>query len=305
MPALFLSYRRADSAAWCTRLGGHLNLRFGEDIVFRDVDDLAPGVRWHREIDAALRGARVVLVLIGPKWFAPRQRARLADPRDVLRREIAAALASPRRKVIPVLLGGARLPDAAALPRPLRPLLEWQACPLRDAHWRSDVATLVERLRQLVPALRRLTLAQVHAELWQQQERYFELLDAAPARALAQARRTLRTLDRVCPRHPQDVDLQLTRGYSHKNVAQALQRLGHDTEAGAALDAAERTFRTALAERPADAGAWNGLGSVLALRGRLREALRCVDKALKLAPGYPAALHDRAQLLARLGRPRA
>ncbi len=302
MPALFLSYRRADSAAWCARLGEHLNLRFGADLVFRDVDDLAPGMRWQREIEAALRGTQVVLVLIGPKWFAPRQRARLADPRDVLRREIAAALASPRRKVIPVLVGGARLPAAEALPRPLRSLLAWQACPLRDAHWRRDVTVLVERLRELVPALRRGTLAEIHTELWQQQERYFALLDATPARALAQAQRTLRLLDRVCPRHPQDGDLQLTRGYSHKNVAQALQRLGRGDEAGAALDTAERTFRTALAERPADAGAWNGLGSVLALRGRLREALRCVDKALKLQPDYPAAQADRAQLLAALGR---
>ena len=62
----------------------------------------------------------MVLVLIGPKWFSAGQRSRLADPKGVLRGEIAAALRSPRRKVVPVLLGGAVMPDAtevAANPR--------------------------------------------------------------------------------------------------------------------------------------------------------------------------------------------
>ncbi len=303
MPALFLSYRRADSAAWCERLSDHLSLRFGDDIVFRDVDDLQPGMRWRREIDSALRGAVVVMVLIGPQWFAARQRRRLADPKDVLRQEIAIALSSPRRKVVPVLLGGASLPDSAALPVPLRPLCEWQACTLRDRQWRRDVEALVERLRQLVPGLGRLTLAQIHQRLQGEQQRYFDLLDGGdPRRALALARATMRTLNRVCPRHPQDSDLQLTRGYCHKNIAMALQRLGRGGEADLALKEAERTFRTAVVERPGDADAWNGLGSVAALRDQPKQALRYVDKALKLAPAYPAALEDRRQLLAALGR---
>jgi hypothetical protein len=302
MPAVFLSYRRADSAAWCKRLSDHLSLRFGDDIVFRDVDDLQPGMRWRREIDAALRGAVVVLVLIGPQWFAVRQRRRLADPKDVLRQEIATALSSPRRKVVPVLLGGASLPDSAVMPAPLRPLCEWQACALRDRQWRRDVEALVERLRQLVPGLGRLTLAQIHQQLLAEQERYFDLLGVDPRRALGLARTTMRRLNRVCPRYPQDADLQLTRGYCHKNIAMALQRLGRGDEADLALEQADRTFRTTAVERPDDAGAWNGLGSVAALRGQLKQALRYVDKALQLVPAYPAALEDRRQLLAALGR---
>jgi tetratricopeptide (TPR) repeat protein len=220
----------------------------------------------------------------------------------VLRQEIATALSSPRRKVVPVLLGGASLPDSAALPVPLRPLCEWQACTLRDRQWRRDVEVLVERLRQLVPGPGRLTLAQIHQRLQGEQQRYFDLLDADPRRALALARATMRMLNRVCPQHPQDSDLQLTRGYCHKNIGMVLQRLGRGGEADLALKEAERTFRTAVVERPGDAGAWNGLGSLAALRGQLKQALRYVDKALKLAPAYPAALEDRRQLLAALGR---
>ena len=294
MPTLFLSYRRADSAAWCERLSDHLSLRFGDDIVFRDVDDLQPGMRWRREIDSALRGAVVVLVLIGPQWFAARQRRRLADPKDVLRQEIATALSSPRRKVVPVLLGGASLPDSAALPVPLRPLCEWQACTLRDRQWRRDVEVLVERLRQLVPGLGRLTLAQIHQRLQGEQQRYFDLLDADPRRALALARATMRMLNRVCPRHPQDSDLQLTRGYCHKNIGMVLQRLGRGGEADLALKEAERTFRTAVVERPGDAGAWNGLGSVAALRGQLKQALRLRGQGTQAGTGLPSSAGGQA-----------
>lgn len=300
MTGLFISYRRRDSSRWCARLADHLALRFGDELVFRDVDDLEPGMRWPAELDRALRGAEVVLVLIGPTWLSRRERLRLRDPRDVLRREIVTALQGRRRKVIPVLVGGASVPGAEELPAALRPLLEWQACALEDRTWRRDVERLVERLRELLPEVAH-ALDELKADLQRQQEAYFAVLDAAPARALARARATLRTLNRVCPRHPRDAELQLQRGYTDKNVAMALQRLGQGEEAARALDGAERTFRTAIAERPDDAGAWNGLGSVEAVRGHLAVALRHVRKALKLQPAYPAARQDEAQLVAALG----
>ena len=62
------------------------------------------------------------------------------------------------------------------------------------------------------------------------------------------------------------------------------------------------TFSTATQERPADAGAWNGMGSVCMVRGQLKAALRYVDKALQRVPDYPAALHDKAALLPLLAR---
>jgi hypothetical protein len=302
MAGVFISYRRADSLAWCDRLSGHLALRFGDDLVFRDLDDLKPGVRWRREIDASLGGAEVVLVMIGPRWFSKLQRRRLLDPGDVLRQEVARALRGPRRKVIPLLVGGAKMPHRADLPAPLRPLCEWQACMLRDRGWRLDVEKLVERLRELIPALGRGTIERIYQELTDDQMRYFAALDGNAAKALKIARDTLRKLNRVCPRHPQDVWLQLTRGYTHKNVAQALVRLGRDLEAADALDLAESTFATAVAERPRDAGAWNGLGSVEAVRGNLRKALKYVNKALAIQPDYPEAQQDRAGILAALGR---
>ena len=174
---------------------------------------------------------------------------------------------------------------------------------LEDA-WRGGIPVegLVERLRELVPALSSGSLEEMKAEIRADQEAYFAVLVERPARALDIARATLRKLDRVCPRHPQDAELQFHRGYTHKNVAQALVRLGRPDEAGSALAVAERTFRTAVAGRTRDAGAWNGLGSVAAVRGEYRAALKLVRKALKLEPNYPAAREDERSLLEALGR---
>lgn len=100
--------------------------------------------------------------------------------------------------------------------------------------------------------------------------------------------------------HPQETELQPVRGYTHKNIAMAWQRLGRQDAAQQPLDEAWRTFATATRERPGDAGAWNGMGSVALLRERPKEALRHIDKALALIPNYPAALHDHGLVLAAL-----
>jgi tetratricopeptide (TPR) repeat protein len=82
----------------------------------------------------------------------------------------------------------------------------------------------------------------------------------------------------------------------------ALLRLKRYQEAESALNQGESIFRTMIDERPRDAGAWNGLGSVEAVRGNYEEAHEYIDKALKIHPDYPAARQDREQILVSLGR---
>ncbi len=153
MPGFFVSYRREDSAGFAGRLSDALERCFGADSVFRDVDDIAPGADFETAIDHGLKQVRAVLVVIGPGWLdaSVDGQRRLEREEDFVRREIEHALASGK-PVIPVLVGGAVMPPATALPPSLRALSAKQASVLRDASWTADLATLEEALSGTVVA---------------------------------------------------------------------------------------------------------------------------------------------------------
>jgi hypothetical protein len=144
MAAVFISYRRDDSAGYAGRLHEELEERLGPDHVFRDVDTLQPGQDFVDAIEARLRECRVCLALIGRGWLARDDAGhrRLDRPDDYVRAEITAALARAEVLVVPVLVGGAVLPGAEQLPEPLRALARRQAIVLRDDTWEGDVDRL-------------------------------------------------------------------------------------------------------------------------------------------------------------------
>jgi tetratricopeptide (TPR) repeat protein len=305
MAGVFLSYRRKDSGPWTARLHERLALRFGEDLVWRDVDDIRVGRDYLSQIRAGVKAAAAVLVVIGPRWLTGRA-DRLHNRGDVLRREIEWAL-SGRAKVIPVLVGDGHMPDSAALPASIATLRDQQAQAVRDGSWDADCTALLEGLRGILRSTRRpVPLHSLHRKLVERESRYFELLPADPGAALALATATLHLLDEQAPLYPQDAFLQNCRGYAHKNVAMALRDVARPRErarqVNAALDRAAAVFgaiHTEAAERLAEA--LNGLGSVEVVRGRYREGLARIDAALALVPDYPAALQDRALVLRLLG----
>ena len=301
MAGVFISYRRTDSGGWAGRLFDHLSLRFGKDLVFQDFDDIKPGENFLEVIRKGIKTCDVTLVLIGPNWLKNAEgRRRLDDPQDVLRMEISEALKGDRI-IIPVLLGKAGMPAPEDLPDPVKALSTKNAVEIADSRWNYDVGQLMARLRELIlPAKESLSLKQVQQELDRMQRRYFELLPHNAAEALELAQKTLAFLDHVCPLYPQDSYLQLVRGYLHKNEAMALRNFGRYEEVEKALNQAERVFDTMLLERPEDAGAWNGKGSVEALRGNLKEALGFIDRALQIDPNYEAARGDREEILKHL-----
>jgi hypothetical protein len=141
----FLSYRRDDSAGFAGRLADALEVRFGAGSVFRDVDDIAPGEDFVQALDRHLREVDAVLVMIGPRWVDD---TRLHEADDFVRREIATALASGK-PLLPLLVGGARMPAQDALPESLRPLARKQALTLSDADWKRDVEELTQALGKL------------------------------------------------------------------------------------------------------------------------------------------------------------
>lgn len=161
MSGIFISYRREDSASFAGRLADALEIGLGADRVFRDVDDIRPGQDFADAIETQLRQMDVVLVLIGPLWsdIARDGVRRLEDPSDFVRLEIRLGLALGK-PVIPVLVGGARMPAERDLPEDIRALARHQAFSLSDAGWKGDVARLSEAIRPMLGGRHRAGPAQ-------------------------------------------------------------------------------------------------------------------------------------------------
>ena len=150
----FVSYRREDAAGFAGRLCDSLERLVPDEPIFRDVDGLSPGQDFVSAIDARLRQCRVCLAVIGRDWLDARDaqgRRRLDQPDDFVRLELTAALTRPEVLVIPVLVEGASMPPADALPSDIRGLARRQAVALRDDTWDSDVARLVRSLETAGP----------------------------------------------------------------------------------------------------------------------------------------------------------
>ncbi|HKD00776.1 MAG TPA: PASTA domain-containing protein [Terriglobales bacterium] len=152
MRAIFISYRRNDAEGEAGRLFDDLVREFGDPSVFMDVSTIQAGRDFRKVIDESVATCGVVLAIIGVNWVDAKNEAgerRLDDPADFVRLETASAL---RRDipVIPVLVRGAKMPSASALPDDLKELAYRNAVELTHARWNSDVQVLVKSLRQLI-----------------------------------------------------------------------------------------------------------------------------------------------------------
>jgi hypothetical protein len=144
---LFISYRRDDTRADAGRLYDRLNSRF-PGRVFRDIGSIEPGTDWREVVDEVLRSTDACVVVIGPLWLNIRDddgSRRIDDPFDPVRREVASALASGTR-VIPVLVGGASMPDRDDLPADLQPLVRRNAVSLSEQDFDAGVERLMKAL---------------------------------------------------------------------------------------------------------------------------------------------------------------
>ena len=148
MGGIFISYRRGDTNPWAGRLSDSLKTLLGRMSVFRDIEDIPPGVEFDNYIAEQVGAADVLIALIGPHWLsAPDElgRRRLDDPSDYLRIEIATAL-TRNIPVVPVLVGDATVPPQDKLPQPLKPLSRRQAFILNDTYWAADCQRLADFL---------------------------------------------------------------------------------------------------------------------------------------------------------------
>jgi TIR domain len=143
---IFISYRREDTLPYADRLQEDLSEHYGADEIFRDMDAIEPGIDFVQAIDRALSRTEIMLVLIGPTWLGPEGSRRLHEEGDYVRIEIATGLRRENVRVIPLLVGGAKMPAGEELPEDLRPLSRRNAFEIRNTSWRADRAELLRRL---------------------------------------------------------------------------------------------------------------------------------------------------------------
>lgn len=155
---IFISYRRSDTAGHAGRIYDYLKNYFGGGRVFYDVDTIKPGINFEQKINSELDQSGVVLVLIGKQWLDAKDAAgnrRLDDPQDYVRLEVETAL-NKNVTVIPVLLQGAEIPSAKALPQNLYDLSRRNAIRLDDEQWSSDFKLLAATLKNALGVSRSL-----------------------------------------------------------------------------------------------------------------------------------------------------
>lgn len=153
---VFISYRRADTAALAGRLADALARVPGVQAVFHDVDTIPLGRDFAEVIDERLADATHVLILIGPAWATMRGddgRLRLHAEDDLVRHEVAQALRRPGCQAVPVLVDDTPMPRAEDLPPDLAALPRANAFTLRNSKFRADLAELLERLLGHAPRL--------------------------------------------------------------------------------------------------------------------------------------------------------
>jgi hypothetical protein len=121
MAKITISYRRDDSMDITGRIFDRLTSRYGRETVFRDIDNIPPGLDFREHISASIDDSDVLMVVVGPRWMGGDRHGqpRIHAETDYVRVEVEAAL-SRRIPVIPLLVGGADMPEPSELPESIR-----------------------------------------------------------------------------------------------------------------------------------------------------------------------------------------
>lgn len=152
----FLSYRRDDSQYMTDRIYDRLKQAVGKEALFRDLDNIPRGADFREIIAESLSKCEVFFAILGDRWLDMTDssgRRRLDDHNDPVRIEVETAL-SRGVKVIPILIGKARIPSADALPESLRKLSYLNAAIVRpDPDFHQDMDRLMAELGLPLPEI--------------------------------------------------------------------------------------------------------------------------------------------------------
>lgn len=110
--------------------------------------------------------AKIVVAVIGPQWATLSGSSgarRLDNPDDYIVREVGAALEHSAR-VIPVLVGGAAMPETDALPPRLKPLGRRNAIEISDTRFGSDAERLCAAIAQVIGPMENVGRGSISSE---------------------------------------------------------------------------------------------------------------------------------------------
>jgi TIR domain/PAN domain len=156
---IFINYRRDDAISTAGRLHDRLAQTFGPNNLFMDVDHIPAGVDFVEYLHSQVAACDVFLAIIGPNWLNAKDdegRRRFDNPDDYVKIEIAAALVRDIR-VIPVLVDGARPPNADKLPDSVKPLARRNAVEVRNTNFGRDTEALADKIRDALKGARPAT----------------------------------------------------------------------------------------------------------------------------------------------------
>jgi hypothetical protein len=164
---VFICYRRDDAEGEARALYARLAEETDESKLFLDHDAIGAGDNWRSRIEDTLSKVEAVLVVIGPSWLTSIKSRIAGGQPDVVRSEIATCLGRSDVRVIPVVVKGAQMPSADALPDDIRQLAGRNALEVRGSAWKDDTARLVKSLRKAkaLPTSRRQWLQRAAAAI--------------------------------------------------------------------------------------------------------------------------------------------
>lgn len=227
MSKIFVSYRREDSGPITRRLAEGLARTFGPNTVFIDTDTIRFAQNWKQQIDNALNESSIVVVVIGSRWLFLQDaygRRRIDNENDWVAAEILAGIKN-ERTVLPVLVSGAALPDAEALPDRLRPLLDSQAYKLNDEYWERDASYFIKGLEEL--GIRRASSDSIRADV-----PYPVAIDTSKELTETEVKEALSRLpgweisNRELPANPDHQTIELYKAFKFRSFEDAIHFMG-------------------------------------------------------------------------------
>ncbi len=145
---VFISYRRSETA-WAARAVFERLWREFPQRVFIDLETIALGADFTRELDHHLEHCEAMLALLGPRWLQEMTERVEHDEPDYARLELARALLK-NIPVIPVLLDGASMLKRRELPADLQALTVRNGLPIVHDTFEAQMIRVVQEVRRVL-----------------------------------------------------------------------------------------------------------------------------------------------------------